>query len=148
MKRNIKSEAKHSNKEVKSKSQSPAPKAVEKDVLSDKKQEKKSDKKVEKADKTSPAAADKIETRSESAGKIQKPRKSELRTQKKVEEREHRNKEREYLESKYDINLRDSDDSSDEENLLRNGNVPKQWYDLYDHKGYSVKGGQVDKMAE
>lgn len=32
--------------------------------------------------------------------------------------------------------------------MLRNGNVPKQWYDLYDHKGYSVKGGQVEKMAE
>lgn len=44
------------------------------------------------------------------------------------------------LEEKYDINLRDSDDSSDEENLLRTGNVPKEWYDLYDHKGYGVDG--------
>jgi len=48
--------------------------------------------------------------------------------------------EKQYLEEKYDINLRDSDDSSDEEVLLRNGNVPKEWYDLYDHKGYGVKG--------
>lgn len=52
------------------------------------------------------------------------------------------------MEEKYDINLRDSDDSSDEENLLRVGNVPKEWYDLYDHKGYGVSGKQVEKMAE
>lgn len=31
---------------------------------------------------------------------------------------------------------------------MRNGNVPKEWYDLYDHKGYGVKGTQVEKMAE
>ena len=58
------------------------------------------------------------------------------------------NKEKAYLEEKYDINLRDSDDSSDEENLLRTGNVPKKWYDLYDHKGYSVDGKTVGKMVE
>ena len=52
------------------------------------------------------------------------------------------------LEEKYDINLRDSDDSSDEENLLRNGNVPAHWYDLYDHKGYGVDGKTVAKMLE
>ena len=52
------------------------------------------------------------------------------------------------LEEKYDINLRDSDDSSDEENLLRNGNVPAHWYDLYDHKGYGVDGKTVEKMLE
>ena len=44
------------------------------------------------------------------------------------------------LRSKYDPNLQYSDDSSDEEVLLRTGNVPKKWYDLYDHKGYSVGG--------
>jgi ribosome biogenesis protein ERB1 len=27
----------------------------------------------------------------------------------------------------------DSDDSSDEEVLLRTGNVPRKWYELYDH---------------
>ena len=32
--------------------------------------------------------------------------------------------------------------------LLRNGNVPKEWYDLYDHKGYSASGKQVEKMPE
>ena len=52
------------------------------------------------------------------------------------------------LEEKYDINLRDSDDSSDEEVLLRTGNVPSRWYDLYDHKGYGVDGKQVEKMLE
>lgn len=52
------------------------------------------------------------------------------------------------MEEKYDINLRDSDDSSDEEVLLRNGDVPKQWYDMYDHKGYGVKGTRVAKMEE
>lgn len=52
------------------------------------------------------------------------------------------------LEVKYDGNLQHSDDSSDEEVLLRTGNVPKEWYDLYDHKGYSVSGQQVTKMVE
>jgi len=31
---------------------------------------------------------------------------------------------------------------------LRTGDVPKEWYDLYDHKGYGVNGKQVGKMAE
>ena len=26
--------------------------------------------------------------------------------------------------------------------------MPKEWYDLYDHKGYGVKGQQVAKMDE
>jgi hypothetical protein len=52
------------------------------------------------------------------------------------------------LQEKYDINLQNSDDSSDEEVLLRNGNIPKHWYDLYEHKGYSVKGDKVGKMPE
>jgi len=55
---------------------------------------------------------------------------------------------KEKLEEKYDANLKDSDDSSDEEVLLRTGNVPRHWYDLYDHQGYSVKGKQVEKMLE
>ena len=48
----------------------------------------------------------------------------------------------------YDKNLMDSDDSSDEEVLLRTGNVPRRWYDLYDHQGYDVKGKKVAKMPE
>ena len=48
----------------------------------------------------------------------------------------------------YDKNLIDSDDSSDEEVLIRTGNVPRHWYDLYDHQGYDVKGQKVAKMAE
>lgn len=52
------------------------------------------------------------------------------------------------LEEKYDVNLKDSDDSSDEEVLLRVGDVPKEWYDLEDHVGYSVKGKKVEKMVE
>lgn len=59
-----------------------------------------------------------------------------------------RKADREFLTDKYDTNLKDSDDSSDEEVLLRTGNVPKQWYDLYDHKGYSVKGKAVEKPIE
>lgn len=42
----------------------------------------------------------------------------------------------------------DSDDSSDEEVLLRTGNVPKKWYELYDHKGYDIKGQKVGKLPE
>lgn len=52
---------------------------------------------------------------------------------------------REALTQKYDHNLRDSDDSSDEEVLIRTGSVPKHWYDTYDHVGYSVKGQKVEK---
>ena len=48
----------------------------------------------------------------------------------------------------YDLNLMDSDDSSDEEVLLRTGNVPRRWYELYDHQGYDVKGRKVAKMPE
>ena len=44
------------------------------------------------------------------------------------------------MANKYDINLQNSDDSSDEEVLIRTGKIPKHWYDLYEHKGYSVKG--------
>jgi ribosome biogenesis protein ERB1 len=54
----------------------------------------------------------------------------------------------EQLAEKYDLNQVDSDDSSDEEVLLRNGNVPDKWYELYDHQGYGVKGQKVEKMAE
>lgn len=32
--------------------------------------------------------------------------------------------------------------------LLRNGNVPSHWYDLYDHKGYGIKGQQIEKMVD
>ena len=52
------------------------------------------------------------------------------------------------LERNYDQNLLDSDDSSDEEVLLRTGNVPRKWYELYDHQGYDVKGRKVVKMPE
>jgi ribosome biogenesis protein ERB1 len=45
----------------------------------------------------------------------------------------------------YDKNLNDSDDSSDEEVLIRTGNVPMKWYELYDHQGYDVKGQKVGK---
>ena len=47
-----------------------------------------------------------------------------------------------------DAHLVDSDDSSDEEVLLRTGNVPQKWYELYDHIGYSVKGQPVGKTVE
>ncbi len=52
------------------------------------------------------------------------------------------------LEEKYDVNLHDSDDSSDEEVLIRTGNVPQKWYELYDHQGYDVKGRSVAKPQE
>lgn len=52
------------------------------------------------------------------------------------------------LNEKYNKNLGDSDDSSDEEVLLRTGNVPQKWYDLYDHQGYNVKGQPVEKPPQ
>lgn len=75
-------------------------------------------------------------------------KKSEQRRQDILKKREEKEAERKMLEEKYDINLRDSDDSSDEEVLLRTGNIPKHWYELYDHKGYSKDGKQVEKMVE
>lgn len=41
--------------------------------------------------------------------------------------------EKSILKEQYDHNIIDSDDSSDEEVLIRTGNVPSKWYDLYDH---------------
>lgn len=38
-----------------------------------------------------------------------------------------------------------SDDSSDEELLLRTGNVPRHWYDEYDHSGYDINANKVLK---
>jgi ribosome biogenesis protein ERB1 len=49
------------------------------------------------------------------------------------------------LKAKYDGNQLQSDDSSDEEILLRTGEVPKEWYDLHEHTGYTVKGTKVVK---
>ena len=37
------------------------------------------------------------------------------------------------MKERYDKNIIDSDDSSDEEVLIRTGNVPTKWYELYDH---------------
>jgi hypothetical protein len=62
------------------------------------------------------------------------------RQEAKVEASVARKTEKKMLEDKYDVNLGNSDDSSDEEVLLRTGNVPEHWYDLYDHSGYSVNG--------
>jgi hypothetical protein len=76
-------------------------------------------------------------TESLSGEKVRKSVQREVERQKRIEERE---QEKKYLEEKYDANLKDSDDSSDEEVLLRTGNIPKHWYELYDHKGYSVSG--------
>jgi ribosome biogenesis protein ERB1 len=41
-----------------------------------------------------------------------------------------------------------SDDSSDEEVLIRTGNIPKHWYDNYDHVGYTVKGEKVGRSKK
>ncbi|MEY4881789.1 MAG: hypothetical protein RLZ87_1218 [Armatimonadota bacterium] len=74
--------------------------------------------------------------------------KSEQRIAEQSKKREDAKVEKAQLTEKYDTNLQHSDDSSDEEVLLRTGNVPKHWYDLYDHKGYSVSGQAVPKMIE
>ena len=44
-----------------------------------------------------------------------------------------------------DINLRDAVDSSDEETLVRIGGVPLDWYEDYNHLGYTVEGQKVTK---
>lgn len=51
-------------------------------------------------------------------------RKSVVRQEKKVEASIARKAEKKHLEEKYDVNLAHSDDSSDEEVLLRTGDVP------------------------
>jgi hypothetical protein len=78
-----------------------------------------------------------LKKKSESGEKMKK---SETRDIENIKTKEEHEEERRILDEKYDINLRDSDDSSDEENLLRTGDVPREWYDLYDHKGYGVDG--------
>eukprot|EP01022_Parablepharisma_sp_SALTPOND_P036115 TRINITY_DN976_c0_g1_i1.p1 TRINITY_DN976_c0_g1~~TRINITY_DN976_c0_g1_i1.p1 ORF type:complete len:1142 (+),score=102.52 TRINITY_DN976_c0_g1_i1:9391-12816(+) len=47
-----------------------------------------------------------------------------------------------------DINLRDIVDSSDEETLVRVGGIPLDWYEDYNHLGYSVEGKKVTKENE
>ena len=32
--------------------------------------------------------------------------------------------------------------------MIRTGNVPREWYELYDHQGYSVKGQPVQKLED
>ena len=32
--------------------------------------------------------------------------------------------------------------------LVRTGDVPQHWYELYDHSGYSVDGKAVEKLIE
>ena len=126
---------KHSKKE--SKSQDKATK--KRDKKSDAKQltkeaESDNDKKAPKERKGSNVSATSAEslqsktTRSKSEGQSQKEggkiKKSEQRLLNKQKWKDDINAEKKYLEEKYDGNLKDSDDSSDEENLLRNGNVP------------------------
>lgn len=62
--------------------------------------------------------------------------------------KEHDKAVNEELVKKFDGNLQYSDDSSDEEVLLRTGDVPREWYELYDHAGYSVTGEAVKKMPQ
>ena len=57
----------------------------------------------------------------------------EERKAEKTRQKEIKRVEDEKLEEKYDLNQRDSDDSSDEEVLIRTGNVPREWYELYEH---------------
>ena len=108
--------------------------------------EKKRDKSVET--KNRKRSDESIQDTEATSNKKEKLRKSEIREQEKLRKREEKEKEKAYLEEKYDGNLLDSDDSSDQENLLRVGNIPMKWYDLYDHKGYGVDGKQVPKMLE
>lgn len=44
--------------------------------------------------------------------------------------------------------LNADDDSSDEEILVRTGNVPRKWYDEYEHSGYDIKSNKVIKPKE
>jgi len=32
--------------------------------------------------------------------------------------------------------------------MLRTGDVPRHWYELYDHKGYTKDGKQMEKLVE
>jgi ribosome biogenesis protein ERB1 len=100
--------------------------------------------KVEKVVKVEPV----VEVIDNSDRPAPQKRKSVRRQEAKVEASVARKTEKKMLEDKYDVNLGNSDDSSDEEVLLRTGNVPEHWYDLYDHSGYSVNGKQVIKPVE
>jgi len=47
-----------------------------------------------------------------------------------------------------DINLRDVADSSDEETLVRVGGIPLDWYEDYNHLGYTIEGKKIEKETE
>ena len=49
------------------------------------------------------------------------------------QEKAKQEEEQQKVSEKLNKNMHDSDDSSDEEVLLRTGNVPAKWYELYDH---------------
>lgn len=42
----------------------------------------------------------------------------------------------------------ESDDSEDNEVLIRTGNIPDNWYDEYDHVGYDIKGSKVQRVQK
>ena len=120
-----------------------------------KKRDRKKQSEIEVKEETGAAKGGKAagvkEAPAEQPGDARRPasaRKSERRKLDRDEEKKVREEEKKRLEEKYDVNLRDSDDSSDEEVLLRTGNIPKFWYDLYDHKGYTKDGKQMEKMVE
>ena len=46
------------------------------------------------------------------------------------------------------FNLRDSDEDSDEEVLLRTGNIPQEWYEEHEHLGYSIDAKPVMKQKQ
>jgi ribosome biogenesis protein ERB1 len=46
------------------------------------------------------------------------------------------------------LDLEVDDDSSDEELLVRTGNVPREWYKHYEHAGYDIKQNKVIKPKE
>ena len=46
------------------------------------------------------------------------------------------------------VNLEHSDDSSDEEVLVRRGDVPAEWYNEFEHAGYDAKGTKVIKQKD
>ena len=70
---------------------------------------------------------------------------------KKENKKREKSKDEKLLSKKNKIEHNNSDssfDSSDEELLVRTGDVPEEWYDSYNHIGYDINAKKVEKLVK
>ncbi len=134
-------------RKTKAEAKGPAPKTRQRKLSSDNEATTANETTVQSSISDSKAQSSSKSVEDDGLIRHRKPNKDERKAAK-LQEKADKEKEKGELAAKYDVNQEASDDSSDEEVLIRTGNVPEHWYDLYDHKGYSVKGETVAKLPE